>query len=644
MKRTTRILSLLLTGMLLFNSMVFTAVSEEALPSESQPASGVSAVLDSKYEAGDEIVEWREEGVKHYYLGDGQYQAVVSYTEPAAPGNKTQSYLTEAATRAATTGQVQTEQMPYDTYISATNKSNNYGAEEKLWVGTNDTTFIFDFLPTLPDNADVTAAQLYFSYYYNITTGYLTVGAYPVEFEWDELTLTWNLANAQENMGLGASCLGTTRLNGTRTITTTSVSVTDAVKSWYASKETNNYGIALKRVGGTNNSVILVPFDAYDNHAAYFVIDYILRDLPISNGLYYIRNGRLSTQFMQTDDGVMDDDDGDIEDMFYELWKLDCEEYQKWEIEYLHNGYYTISNSVGNGTLVLAVKEGNENTGDKAVIREMYTGHIRQQWKITLTSSGKYKIKPRSSENYSTDWVLCAGDGLDSLPNGRNVEQRTYNGTNDSYYDEWNIHKISTGTVADVSLLAIKEHDGRDRISCFASVMDSLYRKNRTAYNSNGFKVQNVTSITAVKCLETLQNSKVFVSRSHGVLSTDGGYTGICLNINGNPAPAISTVNLYNYNTNTVLCNLSNTELAIFVACQTAYSDNGVISICQAAVDAGADCAIGFTDDVNCLIAGTWLEKFFEYYRQGYDIEYCCQYAAEDLYGLGGVGSYEIFS
>ncbi len=406
--------------------------------------------MDSKYEAGDEIVEWREKGVKHYYLGEGQYQAVVSYTEPAAPGNKTQSYLTEAATRASTTGQVQTEQMPYDTYISATNKSNNYGAEEKLWVGTNNTAFIFVFLPTLPDNADVTAAQLYFSYYYNITTGYLTVGAYPVEFEWDELTLTWNLANAQENMGLGASCLGTTRLNGTRTITTTSVSVTDAVKSWYASKETNNYGIALKRVGGTNNSVILVPFDAYDDHAPYFVIDYILRDLPISSGLYYIRNGRLSTQFMQPDDGVMDDDDGDIEDMFYELWKLDCEEYQKWN-------------------------------------------------------------------------------------------------------------------------------------------------------------------------------------------------TRITLSINGTSNPAISTLNFYNYSTNTVINDLSETELVIFVACQSAYSEEGVVSICQAAVDAGATCAIGFTDTINYIKSGEWLEKMFHYYRMGYTISYSCSKASTDLGGAGNVDSYVCF-
>lgn len=62
MKRTTKVLSSLLAWMLLFNSMVFSAVSEEALPVETETASDMSAVITGKYEAGDEIVEWSGEG------------------------------------------------------------------------------------------------------------------------------------------------------------------------------------------------------------------------------------------------------------------------------------------------------------------------------------------------------------------------------------------------------------------------------------------------------------------------------------------------------------------------------------------------------------------------------------------------------
>ena len=79
MKRMKKFLSLLLACMLMLNGTVLYAVGEEALPSETETAPDValSDVVDEKYDAGDEIVEWREEGVKHYYLGDGKYQAVV---------------------------------------------------------------------------------------------------------------------------------------------------------------------------------------------------------------------------------------------------------------------------------------------------------------------------------------------------------------------------------------------------------------------------------------------------------------------------------------------------------------------------------------------------------------------------------------
>ena len=630
MKRTTKVLSSLLAWMLLFNSMVFSAVSEEALPVETETASDMSAVITGKYEAGDEIVEWSGEGVKHYYLGDGQYQAVVSYTEPATPGNNTQSYLSETATRASTTGQVQTEQLPYDTFISSTNKSTNYGTEEKLWVGTNDTTFIYDFLPDLPDNADVTAAQLYFSYYYNITTGYLTVGAYPVNFEWSEEELTWNIANTQSNLGLGTTCLGTKQLNGTKTVTTTSVTVTDAVKSWYASKELNNYGIALKRLGGTNNSVILVPFDAYDDNAPYFVVDYVLNDLPITDGLYYIRNGRLDSQFMQPDDGLLDDDDVATADMFYELWELDCEEYQKWEIEYLHNGYYTISNSVGNGTLVLAVKEGEENTGNTEIIRELYTGHIRQQWQITLTSSGKYKIKPRSSETYTTDWVLCAGSGLDSLPNGRNVEQRVYNGTNGSYYDEWKLHRIDKN----ICMLGIAENE-HDHYSCYSSVMNDLYNG-----GYDGFNLIYCETLKRSKLLTEMQGGSIFVSRSHGGRYSNSDVTYI--EMGDGSEYELSSYSFYNYNTNTPVVDLTSYELMLFVGCNTAETTTK--SICDGAVQAGAGCAIGFSEKVFCDPATAWTAKFFELYATGnYTIEDCCQEASDFLDGEGGIDSFVIF-
>lgn len=82
MKRMKKFLSLLLACMLMLNGTVLYAVGEEALPSETETASDVtlSDVVEEKYDAGDEIVEWREEGVKHYYLGDGSIKPSCRWT------------------------------------------------------------------------------------------------------------------------------------------------------------------------------------------------------------------------------------------------------------------------------------------------------------------------------------------------------------------------------------------------------------------------------------------------------------------------------------------------------------------------------------------------------------------------------------
>lgn len=89
MKRMKKFLSLLLACMLMLNGTVLYAVGEEALPSETETASDVtlSDVVEEKYDAGDEIVEWREEGVKHYYLGDGQFEARSHMTSSSGDSN-----------------------------------------------------------------------------------------------------------------------------------------------------------------------------------------------------------------------------------------------------------------------------------------------------------------------------------------------------------------------------------------------------------------------------------------------------------------------------------------------------------------------------------------------------------------------------
>ena len=45
---------------------------------------------------------------------------------------------------------------------------------------------------------------------------------------------------------------------------------------------------------------------------------------------------------------------------------------------------------------------------------------------------------------------------------------------------------------------------------------------------------------------------------------------------------------------------------------------------------AGADCAIGFKTGINCGLANTWMEKFFEFYSQGRTIDESAQQATSN--------------
>ena len=532
-------------------------------------------------------------------------------------------------------GQVTTEGYAYDTYISSSQPTENYGYDDELWVGTTQTTFIFDYLPELPENAKVRDAQLYFTYYYHISTGNMAIGAYTVLFDWYESELTYNIANTYNNLGLSVECLGTCMLNGTTTHTESSIYITNAVKSWYEKKELNNFGIALKRIGGTNNSVIIEPFDANGN-SPYLVIRYTFDDLPVSNGVYYINNGEFSGCLVQRSDDIVDSDDGNINVPFCELKTIEGQSNQKWFFEYLHNGYYMISNNYYgniNSAEVLGIKEGNENTAYREIIRESFSGDARQQWKITITENGMYKIKPRSSEIYSIDLVMGVGSGSSSFVNGRNVEQCSYNGTDNNYLDEWLIYPVGYA----VSMVGIKD-DGHDHATCFTDVMKYLSQVDAGEYN--GYHVASTDSISETECLNRISSSKVFVSRSHGNYDTEKTY--ICLNSNGG-LDYLETFDIYDYGEGEALVDFSNCEIVLFIGCRTAYSNNGVISLCQAAVDAGADFAIGFTESIGCGTANSWVKWFFYYYNKGYSVPFSCEKASEVLDNANGIGSVSCF-
>ena len=625
MKKTTKFLTLFLSLVLGLNSMVVYGESisdqpafEEPVSNTAESATALAADNKEEPEIREEIVEWREEGVRHYYLGNGLYQAVVSPTEVSEFTSSSDN--TRDSQYSSGTGE--------DTYINFYSPTTNYGASDKLFVSDNHITFFHGYLPILPENADIVSARMYFSYYYYITSGRLTVEAYPVQFYWEEYTLKWDTASTHENFGLGTESLGTAILPGTQTITQTHINITSAVKSWYECKKINDFGIALKRKSGSNSSVILVPREATSGDSPYYEIFYTLADLPIVNGTYYVQSvaghpsGMLTEWacLMQTSNASSDDDDDDNNVPtgvnFCELESMTGESNQQWVFEYLHNGYYTIKSRTGNQ--VLAVQSGKENIANEAIIREVFTGDIRQQWKITLTSNGSYKIKPRSSELYVSDWVM--GITRNYPKSGRNINQVEYNGSNGYFNDEWFLRK----TGSQVFMLCINETDDRDRFSSFMEVMNCT---GKLGYNT--FDIQRGDVFTKSEIRTKMENAQIYVSRSHGQYFANG----TCIIIDKNNSNNDSSKLTYSdvYTSETTHMNLDGCELMLFAGCYTAATNN---SICRAAVLAGANCAIGFTGSIDCDNANKWVEFFFKAYESSMTSEEEekiaeCKYAAD---------------
>ena len=54
------------------------------------------------------------------------------------------------------------------------------------------------------------------------------------------------------------------------------------------------------------------------------------------------------------------------------------------------------------------------------------------------------------------------------------------------------------------------------------------------------------------------------------------------------------------------------------------------MSLPDAAVAAGADCAIGFSTEINCDSANEWMKRFFEFYSQGRTIDESAQQATSN--------------
>ena len=123
-----------------------------------------------------------------------------------------------------------------------------------------------------------------------------------------------------------------------------------------------------------------------------------------------------------------------------------------------------------------------------------------------------------------------------------------------------------------------------------------------------------------------MQNSKIFISRSHGGYNEN--CTWLALYDTGTASRLYSTY-IYDTNSSTALVDFSNLDIMLYVGCSTAYGGETGSNLATASVNAGAKCAIGFEETISCNGANSWTSYFTKFYTEGETIEDAAQLAAE---------------
>ena len=164
---------------------------------------------------------------------------------------------------------------------------------------------------------------------------------------------------------------------------------------------------------------------------------------PFESGAYYIKTKANSTHNIQIDN---DDSSNNYltDDAILEVWEFTGEAHQCWNVIHVQDGYYKLI-SVRSGKAI-TVQSSYVNSDNKTLVQQAFEeNNNRQLWKITLSSYGGYIIRPKSGEDYSTDWCMATRNSWPMPWDGRNVIQGDYV-DNTSYYDEWLFERAIYGT------------------------------------------------------------------------------------------------------------------------------------------------------------------------------------------------------
>ena len=337
-----------------------------------------------------------------------------------------------------------------DTYIDSYNATTSYAASTQLWISSSRVSLLSLDLPTLGAYDKIISGTFRIKYHYNVSTGSLQAGIYKVLYYYYDNGITyalddvtWEIANHYSNLGLSTDCYATDTVAADVGINASNpglatFDITELIQEWYVFG--NNMGIAIKRTGGPNYSVIFESRESGFSNAARYEITYENNPQTISNGTYFLKNKRSGKYADLANHAI-------INGAYAEQWEFTGGNAQKWCFKYSHIGDYFTIHCAQSSSYYLAVKDNSTAQDARVVIRTATVTNNGKKlsdgmlWKIETTTSGAYKLTPKTGEGINETKVLAIGpNNPDS--NGTEIDQRKYN-DDTNYKDEWYLYEIN---------------------------------------------------------------------------------------------------------------------------------------------------------------------------------------------------------
>lgn len=330
----------------------------------------------------------------------------------------------------------------------------------------------------------------------------------------------------------------------------------------------------------------------------------------LQDGTYFIKN-------KGTEKYVDIDSDGMSSGTLIEQWDFTGEAPQKWIFQYLGDQYYTIKSANSMSSYYLGVQNDGTATDTPVVLR---TGSITDgmKWKIEVTTSGAYKITPKTGED--NDRVLAVGWYALNV-NGIDIKQRDYV-EDGNYKDEWNLCMITP----DFTNMYIGASDGD-------MAMPGILLTVKNQFNSNGYSGNSLDSSTKNELIYMLKESNVFSAITHGNQTS--------IRLTGDVYFSVSDVNSFGS------VDLNRLVFVYLGACETGKGGELATNLVNSFFSKGVDNVVGFTISVLVDETNFWTTEFMSNIAKGQSIGTAISNADNSIQSdpiLGGRSSYTISS